>query len=332
MRKILFLFYCLCLLQTGNTQTIPLGLNLTPGGKVVFSEGEPNYNGNLDNPVEVSCDGAESYMEDLRNVKYNMLTIVEFPDESWVLPNRNDPSRMNDTTSYYDSENNDSYPWYFYDSTQTLYFVLDSSFVIDSVYNNEVSDSKPVQPKFNDDVVGLELTDERVAMLKQKLRNYVNDHYGKVEPYSDQNDLQIELSHEDSVVDKYAVYDYLVDKLVFYNYTDDLLTSVIGYHYDYGVEFDSLRYDAAGNMTYFSTEGIGSIRNEYYMEYNKFNQVIKVINHYSSAGNTDEESYINPDIEVVKFGYNPNGNVKSKSRYQEDGTWLKCSFKPVLVN
>ncbi len=329
MRKILFLFYCLFFFQTGNAQTIPLGLNLTSGGKIVFSEGEPNYNGNLDNPVEVTCDGAESYMEDLRNVKYNMLTIVEFPDESWVLPSQNDPSRMNDTTSYYDSENNDSYFGLFYDTTQTFYFVLDSSL---SNAENVVSDSKPAQPTFNDDIVGLELTDERVAMLKQKLRNYVNDHYGKVEPYSDQNDLQIELSHEDSVVDKYAVYDYLVDKLVFYNYTGDFLTSVIGYHYNYGVEFDSLRYDAAGNMTYFSTEGIGSIRNEYYMEYNKFNQVVKVTNHYSSAGNTDEESYIHPDIEILKFEYNTNGNVISKSRYLEDGTWLKCSFKPVLVN
>lgn len=331
MKKVFFLFYCLFFLQTGNTQTIPLGLNLTPGGKVVFSEAEPNYNGNLDNPVEVSNDGMAPYIEDWRNLKIDLLTIVDFPDESWVLPNQNDPSRMNDTTTYYDWEKNDSYFGLFYDSTQTFYFVLDSSLVIDSV-SNEVSDSEPVQPKFEDDVVGLELTDERVAMLKEKLRNYVNEHYGKVEPYDDRNDLQIELSHEDSVVDKYAVYDYLVDKLVFYNYTGDLLTSVIGYHYDYGVEFDSLRYDAAGNMTYFSTEGIGSTRNEYYMEYNKFNQVTKVTKHYSSAGNTNEESYINPDIEVVKFEYNPNGNVMSKSYYQEDGSWLKCSFKPVPVN
>lgn len=334
MQKIIILIFSIVFLQSAKTQTILYGLDIDIHGKVVFSEWEQNWTSEVTNPVSVMCDGTDVYIDEWRNAKYEFLTIVEYPDESWTWPSRNDPSNMNDTTDY-DSYNNGN-EWMsgivLFDTTMSTY----SYYPVDSFPQDAVAETENVQikKKFQDEIIGLELTEERIAMLKTKLRNYVNHYYGKVEPYEARLDLWSELSVEDSVVEKMAVYDYLVDKLVFYNYSGDQLTSAIGYYYDYGIEFDTLRYDDKGNMIYFSRESIGGTRNEYYIEYNAQSQVSKLTQHYSSVGDTDEDSYINPMIEVNKFEYNSHGKIKAKLFYHEDGSWGRCTFtdKRITLN
>jgi hypothetical protein len=317
MRKTIVLFSLLCCVPGGYSQVNPYGLSLTPDGKIEWVLGEPNYNGNMDDPVDVRC-GEESYRQDRRNVHYEFLTILEMPDQKWVDASNRDPSRQYDTT-------------YSYPETGTAGFTgvsFEPGFAV-VWYDTSAQTiaSKDSEAEFRDDITGLNLNDSLAALLKLKIASHIHAFRGKYEPYEARHALYTELSCIDSVTDKEAVYDYLVDRLVFYSYQGNRLTSVMGYHWDSGVEFDSLQYDAAGNMVYFSREQIGSIRHAYSFEYNDNRQVSEITHQYSTAGNSDEDSYRQQDTEVIRFGYDDAGNVNSRSVLQEDGSWLMCRFE-----
>ncbi|MFT5602409.1 MAG: hypothetical protein ACI9N1_002662 [Flavobacteriales bacterium] len=80
-----FLFICL----NGQSQIIPLGFIIGTNGTIEVQTSEPNYNGNLTNPVYVIFD-SDTTTEDLRNVKYYYLTILEAPKH--IYPSNLDPS------------------------------------------------------------------------------------------------------------------------------------------------------------------------------------------------------------------------------------------------
>jgi hypothetical protein len=298
MQKQWMLLIFLCVQQIGNAQLIPFGLDLTPRGRIVFSHGEPNYNGNLDEPARVSCDGEASYVWDWRNVKYQFLTIFNFPESQVIHIPIDQPSlRLSDT------------------------MILDykSASVLTFVTGAEVRNPN----RFYDEFEGLGLNDSIANSLKMKLTQYIHQYRGKYVSDEILDGLKDQLSETDTIIDDKPVFIYSADRLVFYNYQDTLLTSVIA-AYSFGrIEFDSLRYDEAGKMVYFSNEIIGEIRNEYFMEYNQENQLTTVMNQFSDA----EDSFKEIRSEITKYGYDRFGEINCRSILHNDGIWRDCFFQ-----
>ena len=316
MKKLPILFLLLCFLENTNAQVNPYGLDITAKGKVVFSMTEPNYNGNVEDPTEVKCDGDEPQIVDWRNVQYDFLTIVDYPDEKWTEPSNLDPSRVNDTTISKGEMDR---------SKLNPYWETKDSAFITLVYTGS---SSGTNRPFQDEAYGLELSDELVAKLKIKLQAYVRK-YRDVEDTDDAfAKLRNELSTVDTVIEKRTVYDYLVDKLVFYNYNEnDQLMGVIGYHWSLGVEVDSLHYDEKGNLVYFSRETIGGGKDEYSIEYDDSDRVIRMTHLQSSVEEKNSFDRDPTDFETVNYTYDNSGTVNSKSIQLPDWSWYTCTFQ-----
>lgn len=319
--RILILTISLIAITDIVAQVNPLGLYVDIDGKVKFWRSEANRNGNVDDTVYISFNG-QTLLDDLRNLKYDYLTIVEAPRSIYTTPSNLDPSRINDTSLY--SNLNET----FNGNISPTLIIFDSK----SSNTCVVPETLPViqnQNFFYDDIRGDGLNDTVITKVKTILIEYVNRYSKNWVAYDERNDLYMRLSHYDTVVEKIAIYDYLVDLFITYDYdTNGHLSRVISYHWNSGVELDSLKYDEKGKLIYFLRESIGDIRNEYYFDYNEYGQVTNVSSHYSTVGpNIEAIHYANPYIEKMKFTYNNAGRMNSKSILQKEGNWLTHYFE-----
>jgi len=320
--KSLLLVFLLVLSQSLIYAQNPIGIYLDIDGQIKFWEMEANRIGYIKDTVIITCN-SQTQTDDLGNLKYDHLTFLEAPRNISTMPSDADPSRINDSLP---KINHDKMyeaglvlpTWYSY----YLQFYEDSlSMTHDTILTTPPS-------KFENKIRGAGLNDSIIHSIQLKLLDYVHQHWGKKETYQDRNKLYLDLSMYDTVIDKKAVYDYLVDLAIFYSYENNLLTSITGYHWNLGVEFDSLAYDDQGNLIYFSRESIGSIRDQFLFEYNAQGQVIKATCYYSGLINELEEELVRDyNISTYTFTYNKNGKIRSKSTLQNDGSWYTCYYK-----
>jgi YD repeat-containing protein len=320
--KCAFIIIFLAALSTTESigQVNPLGVYIDIDGKVKFWETEENRNGHLEDSVLITFNG-KTELSDLRNFKYDYLTIVEAPRARWTLPNNIDPSIRYDTTQI---TRTDSARLSNAEATQNFFPFF---WALKSVPKPVAKTLGPAY--FMNDIRGAGLNDSILNIVKSKLTDYANTHYNKYLPDEARNDLRTELSSPDTVINGITVYDYLVDMLVIYDYDKKKrLSRVLGYHWDYGVELDSLKYNKAGNLIYFSRESIGGTRNEYFFKYNKLGKVSDLLHQYSSVGhNADSPSYTNPDRHSTRFTYDKTGRMNTQSHWQKEKTWLTSYFE-----
>jgi hypothetical protein len=172
------------------------------------------------------------------------------------------------------------------------------------------------QEFFSDDIRGVGLNDSILHIVKNKLNDIIDRFYGKFLPYEQINQLRNEISYHDTVIEKIAVYDYLVDMIVTYEYDGNgRLSKVLGYHWNLGIEVDSLNYDKSGNLIYYSREQIGSNLDECFFNYDKFGRVTSFTKNYSTpvSENSIDISY----SRQVSFTYNSVGIINSKAELHE---------------
>jgi len=302
-------------------QINPLGLYVDVDGKVKFWENEANRNGNVDDTVYISFNG-ETHLEDLRNLKYNYLTLIEASSSDWITPSNLDPSRINDTSRCITYDSKFTVNTYAFEENHFSYYYLNNqSFSI----KMDTSSNYKCKRIFSDESRGSGLTDSVLSLVKSKLNDYINRNYGK--PWSDEKleQLHKEISTYDTIIDGVANFDYIVDLIIAYDYDEkDRLTRVFGYHWSQPVEVDSLAYDKSGNLIYFSREQIGMKRSEYFFKYDKSGRVTSVNERDCSAvsENSIDISYSNN----IKFTYNKAGVMNSKAVLQE-GNWLTNYFE-----
>jgi hypothetical protein len=299
----------------------PLGLYIDIDGHVKFWTAEANRNGNVDDTVFVSYNGTRELI-DLRNLKYNYLTLLEAPREAATSKCNLDPSARYDTTVVSEVETQFKPIGYSLTFSQLNYYGTPT---IEYMTN----DTSPKQNEFADDIRGIGLNDTNIKEVKTILAAYINRLKGKWEDDDDREALRKKLSLPDTIIEKKAVYDYLIDLFVVHNYdSKNRLTKVIGYHWDLGVEVDSLSYDKRGKLIYFSRDKIGSIRNEFFFKYNKYALVSDVKHVYTTVGiNKHTTQYAHPEVHKMKFAYNNAGKMSAQSHLQNDGTWVTLNYE-----
>ncbi|MBX7153471.1 MAG: hypothetical protein K1X91_00825 [Bacteriodetes bacterium] len=318
MKKLFILLsLSIIIITDGVAQINQLGLYVDINGKVKFWESKPNRNGNIDDTVYITYKGV-THKDDLRNLKYDYLTLLEAPDVGWSDPSNADPSRINDTSRYESLKSPVAFTSFSNgNNTTTVYYAVqqDFSLKMDTSFKNKSKNKR----LFSDEIRGVGLTDSVLSLVKSKLKDYIHRNYGK--PWSDENieRLHHELSSYDTVIDGIAKFDYLVDFINTYEYdNNNRLTRVVGYHWSQPVEVDSIKYDKAGNLIYFSREQLGMRRSEYIFRYNKFGRVINATECYKYAvsENANEITY----YKKMKFTYNNTGIMNSKADLLE-GNW-----------
>lgn len=327
---IVFIVFTLFVVSDSIAQN-PLGVYIDIDGKVKFWTIEANRNGNIDDSVYVSFNGERQLM-DLRNLKLDDLTLLEAPRYAATSSCNMDPSIRYDTTEQVESSISINSTIPFFDTSQLNLFYIptiatDSNYLLAITTNESVNISNE-QKEFLDDIRGVGLNDSTIKEVKTILLEYINRLTGKWEGNEDREALRKKLSLPDTIIEHKAIYDYLVDLFVVHNYDNkNRLTKVIGYHWNLGVEVDSLRYNKKGNLIYFCRDKIGSIRYEYYFDYNKKGQVEKVTYIYNSVGtNRNTTQYSHPETQIMKFTYNNLGVINSQSRLQKDGKLLTTYF------
>lgn len=318
MLKISTLIILLFTSTFASSQVNPLGLYVDIDGKVKYWTAEANYNGNIDDSVFVTCGNSIS-IQDLRNIKYDHLTILVAADDEWTFPSSGDPSIMYDTTGESEELRIQNIEYSPINFDPSLIFVETSKV-------KKRNSKKESEPIFKDEFVGVGLTDSINEILKTKLTSFVATHRGKYLSPEDRNALYLELSFYDTVIDKQIFYDYLVDKIITHSYKKGKLFNSIAYHWNYGVEYDSFEYDKKGNLTHFSRESIGSVLKEIDFEYDKKGRVIAVKSSISYAGNSDIDLFKDAYKDEYKFTYDISGKLSSKSTLLENGKWLICNY------
>lgn len=310
----------------------PLGVYIDIDGKVKFWAGEANRNGNMDDTVYTSFKGKRQLI-DLRNLKYDDLTLLEAPRYIATSICNMDPSIHYDTTDRAGPDTQINVTKSFIDHNPTLLYTIPTTSVdISQAFSatpNHPAKIRPAQKEFRDDIRGAGLNDSTIKEVKAILVEYINRLTGNWEGNDDREALRRKLSLPDTIIEKKAVYDYLVDLFVVHHYdSKNRLTKVIGYHWNLGVEVDSLRYDKAGNLVYFSRDKIGSIRKEFIFTYNKNARVSTVSYMYSTVGaNRNTTHYTHPEIQKMKFTYTNSGIMNSQSQLQKDGKWLTTYYE-----
>jgi hypothetical protein len=298
-------------------QVNPTGLYVDIDGKIKFWRSEANFNGNLDDTVYIIHKG-ETQLYDLRNLKFNYLTILEAPRSNWTAPSNLDPSRVNDTSDYRIQ----------YNSINPTFLNPLISFDSISLNTYVVEETIPAfqhQEFFSDDVRGVGLNDSILHLVTNKLNDLIDRFYGKTLPYEQINQLRHEISYHDTVIEKNAIYDYLVDMIVTYEYDGNgRLRNVLGYHWNLGIEVDSLKYDKSGNLIYFSREQLGTNRNEYVFSYDTFGRLTNYTENYATP--VSENSIDISFSKQVSFTYNNDGIMNSKSELHE-GNWITYDFE-----
>ena len=284
-------------------QINPLGLYVDTDGKVKFWESEENLNGNLDDTVYIRLNG-DTFLEDLRNVKYSYLTIIEAPSTDWISLSNLDPSRINDTSRYNIYGNRYGRSTFSFGENYFSNYYLNNQFTILTIDSTANSNRL-----FTDESRGAGLTDSILRLVKSKLSDYVSNR-----PWSDEKleKLHNEISGYDTIIDGIAQFDYIVDLFISYDYDKkDKLTRVLGYHWNQTLEVDSLKYDKKGNLIYFSREQLGINKSECLFKYDKSGRVTSVDTRYLSHG-SDNSIKVTSEISI-KFTYNKVGKVNSKS-------------------
>jgi hypothetical protein len=261
--KTLILIFTISFIATKDivAQINPLGIYVDIDGKVKFWRSEANFNGNLDDTVYITHN-SETQLYDLRNLKFNYLTILEAPRSNWTTPSNLDPSRINDTSDYSITHN-----------TINLYFshpkISFDSIILNTNVVEATIPSLQNQVFFSDDIRGVGLNDSILHIVKNKLNDIIDRFYGKV----------------------------------------------LGYHWNLGIEVDSLNYDKSGNLIYYSREQIGSNLDECFFNYDKFGRVTSFTKNYSTpvSENSIDISY----SRQVSFTYNSVGIINSKAELHE---------------
>ena len=297
-------------------QINPLGLYVDIDGKVKFWECEEYLNGNLDDTVHITLNG-DTYLDDLRNLKYQHLTIIDAPSSDWISLSNLDPSRINDTSRYNIYDNRYGRSTFSFGENYFSNYYLNNQFTILTIDSTANSNRL-----FRDESRGAGLTDSILRLVKTKLSDYVSNR-----PWSDEKleKLHNEISGYDTIVDGIAQFDYIVDLFITYDYDKkDKLTRVLGYHWNQTLEVDSLKYDKKGNLIYFSREQLGINRSEYSFKYDKSGRVISVDTRYFSPGSDNSIEVTRTNS--IKFTYNKVGKVNSKS-VLDDGILLTYFFE-----
>jgi hypothetical protein len=311
LRLIVFTFFGQSLTFAQN----PMGVYLDIDGKVKFWLDEPNRNGNVDDTVYLTY-GDLKELIDLRNLKYDYLTLIEAPRRRATSISDMDPSIHYDTTEVDNSET-DAQPITLFNNYSLFQYECAKTFVYIQ------PDSNYVQKTYWDDIRGAGLNDSTIKEVKDILVDYVNRISGKWESYEEREALHAQLSEPDTIIEKKAVYDYLVDLFVVHDYDkENRLIRVIGYHWNYGVEVDLLNYDTNGNLIYFCRDKIGSSKHEFFFQYNTAAQVVNVCYKYSFVGtNESTPQYAYPEFQETKYTYSQTGVLTSKSELQDDNSW-----------
>ena len=304
-----------------HAQINPLGVYLEIDGKINFWHCEANRNGQVTDTVILTYNNDKEII-DLRNLKYDLLTFVDAPRTIWTSPCNIDPSRINDTIE--PEPINDINYLNPIISFSIEPFVLNNTILIENKNSSVVKNNY-----FADDIRGDGLNDSTIAVVKNILSKYINQYYNSDPSIDNREKLRYKLSMPDTIINHKAVYDYLVDLFIVHDFdTNQNLSRVIGYHWNYGLEIDSLKYDPLNRLIYFSRESIGSIRQQYFFTYDKYSRVTQVKNYYSTVGiNAERASYTKSDMYTMKFTYNKSGKINSKSHLQKDGKWITTYFE-----
>lgn len=315
--KALFLALSVIAITSAFAQINPLGLYVDIDGKVKFWESEANENGEVDDTVYITVNG-ERYLDDMRNLKYHHLTIIEAPSADWISLSNLDPSRINDTSRNNTFGNGYGINSFSFGENHYSYYYLNNQFTILTIDSTATNNSKRL---FTDESRGEGLTDSVLLLVKLKLTDYVSNR-----PWSDEKleKLHTEISGYDTMIEGVAHFDYIVDLFLAYDYDKkDRLTRVLGYHWNQTLEVDSLKYDKKGNLIYFSRQQLGINKSEYFFKYDKFGRVVGVDTRYLSFGS--ENSIESTRANNIKFTYNNLGKVNSKS-VLDDGILLTYYF------
>lgn len=301
------------------SQVIPYGVYITIEGKVKFSEMESNQRGYIEDTVYLNC-GEWNSSDDIANIPINYLTLVDFPDDSWTNESYGDPSKINDTTPRVYSDN------YLWQNTPFNVITIDTLFIVETPNGKSNRRKKEEIHQFQNIYRGDKLNDSVISLVNQKLTHFKNNYQDKTIFYDARGKLYMDLSHYDTVIEKQAIYDFLVDHFVDYKYNKKGLTNAIGYHWNLGVESDSLVYDKKHRLIYFSRESIGSSKTEIHFTYNKSGQVIsnKLLRSYS--GNQEGEPLIVSSTVMNLYTYHKSGLMSSITFYYEDGIQNTCKF------
>lgn len=304
-----------------HAQINPLGVYLKIDGKINFWHCEANRNGQVTDTVILTYNNDKEII-DLRNLKYDLLTFVDAPRTIWTSPCNIDPSRINDTI--------EPEPINYINYLNPIISFSIEPFVLNDTILIENKNSSVVKNNyFADDIRGDGLNDSTIAVVKNILSKYINQYYNSDPSIDNREKLRYKLSMPDTIINHKAVYDYLVDLFIVHDFdTNQNLSRVIGYHWNYGLEIDSLKYDPLNRLIYFSRESIGSIRQQYFFTYDKYSRVTQVKNYYSTVGiNAERASYTKSDVYTMKFTYNKSGKINSKSHLQKDGKWITTYFE-----
>ena len=194
------------------------------------------------------------------------------------------------------------------------YIVDTISYFLDSIQNSP----NPCFIPLHDEWVGLNINDTNFVQIKSILRDYVTEFWGRNDRDDKRWELHQILSDPDSIVEHIPVFDYVVDKAIFYNYKDTFLQSILGYHWDYNVEMDTMRYDRKGNIIYYARETPGVFRHELHFKYDRHRRIIAVDKVYLSWLDQNREYYEESIRESYHYKYNKQGKISEIKVIQKD--------------
>jgi len=314
MLKSKLLILVLLFTSFAQAQVIPFGLMMNEKGKLQQVEGI-NYRGYIVDTIYLEYNNNFEF-GDVGNFIQSFLIFMEPPGDYSRYPTNLDPSRIYDT-SYVEEipfNSNQYYP-YLYNPISTATFFVDTiSYFLDSVQNSP----NPTFIPHYDEWVGLNITDSNLVQIKSILRDYVTELWGKNDRDDKRWELHQILSEPDSIVEHIYVFDYVVDRAVFYNYKDTFLQSILGYHWNYNVEIDSMRYDRKGNIIYYARETPGVFRHELYFKYDRHRRIISVDKVYLSWVDQNKEFYEESIRESYQYKYNKQGKISEIKVIQKD--------------
>ncbi len=314
MRKSILLLLLVILFSFVKAQVIPFGLMMTVSGKLEQVE-MLNYRSYIKDTFYIEYQNQYCY-GDPENFTTSFLLLIEPPSDYSKTPSNMDPSRRYDT-SYVEEIPSIPNQYYIslYNPTASVYYLIDTTiFFQDTLHSSE----KPAFQPHYDEWIGLNITDSNLVQIKSILRNYVHQLWGK----NDRDDLRWELhqvlSEPDSIEEKIPCFDFILDQVLFYNYQDTFLTSILGYHWDYGVEIDSLRYDKKGNVIYYARETPGVFRHELHFKYDHKKRIISIDKVYLTWLDQNDDDYEESIRENYQFKYNREGKLAEIVVSQKD--------------
>lgn len=313
MHKSKLLILILLFTSFAQAQVIPFGLMMTEKGKLQQVE-DINYRGYIVDTIYLEYNNKFEF-GDSENFTVGFLTFMEPPSEYSQSTSNMDPSRRYDTSYVEEITNPSTSPFYFINPQLMYPYSIDTNVIFTVIVDSTIKTS--FQPHY-DEWVGLNITDSNLVQIKSILRNYVTELWGKNDRDDKRWELHQQLSQPDTIIEKIPCFDYIVDKVLFYNYQDTFLTSILGYHWDYGVEIDSLRYDRKGNVIYYGRETPGIFRHELHFKYDRKGRIISFEKIYLSLFNQEDDFYKESDKIIYLYKYNKQGKISEIKVIQKD--------------